>query len=290
MSLRVNGKLLRSACSLHKRFTWCFCIVTRFRLVHKQPSDSGNVLWKCKGCGYTSLHNGEGRCARRRREGVKAKECVRRQNARGTQTSITSHSSIRHFEWVNEIGFVSLNIQYWIEWPPMEQIWRTTLQRLHPLGQTDKTWRFLIPQRWLSTRMLPSAKARWARGKFPIPPTSRTRRSCWAPRPPSPAGRATSSRRTPSPSTSEAASGPWTRTRTDTDHRWSRAPSGSWRPHPIPCPVSTWARWPPRCRPRSRRRVTSGSPWCPASAPPCRSTSVLCGTRTWWVCFVYLQL
>lgn len=152
------------------------------------------------------------------------------------------------------------------------------------LGQTEsKTWRFLIFQWWLSTLTLRLGKAPSARGKFPIPPTSMTRKSCWAPRPRSPPDRATSNRPTPSPSPSEGASGPWTRTRTDTDHRWSRAPSGSSRPHPGPCPGSALARCPLRCRPGPLPRVTSGSPCCPVSAPPCRSTYVPCGMQMWWV-------
>lgn len=152
------------------------------------------------------------------------------------------------------------------------------------LGHTDnKTWRFFIFRRWRSTLMLPSGKAPSVRGKFQISPTSKIRKSFWTPAPQSPQGRATSNRLTPSPSTSEGASGPWMRIRTDTDRRWSQAPSGSWQPHPTPRPGSAWARCPPRCRPAPYLRLTSGSPCCPVSAPPCRSTFAPCGMQMWWV-------
>lgn len=134
-------------------------------------------------------------------------------------------------------------------------------------------------------------KAPSVRGKFPTPQTFTTRRNYWLPGPMSPWGRATSNRLTPSPSPSEGASGPWTRTRTDIDHRWNRAPWGSWKPHPDHRPDSAWAPCPPRCRQGRLPPLTFGSLCCPVSAPPCRSTSVHCGMHMWWVAFFFfLQL
>lgn len=149
----------------------------------------------------------------------------------------------------------------------------------------SKTWSFFIFQRWRSTLTLLLTKAPFARGKFQISPSSRTRKSFWTPAPRSPRGRVTSSRPTRSPSTSGGASALWMRTRTDTDPRSSRAPSASWQPHPTPRPGSAWARCPPRCHPAPYLPLTSGSPWCRASAPRRRSTFAPCGTRMWWVCW-----
>lgn len=134
--------------------------------------------------------------------------------------------------------------------------------------------------------MLPLGKTPLGRGKFPTPPASRTRRSSWAQQPPNPPGRATSNHPTLSPSTSEGASAPWTRTRTDTDHRSSRAPLGSWR-HPDPRPGFSWARCPLRYHPAPSRRVTSGSQYCPVSAPAGRSIYAPCGMQMWWVLSIY---